>query len=151
MIAISSLYLLAPLKTQIYDLLHGFSHSLSLEDHHGQPHHDDDHTHNEDHDHGFLSPHSATEKHHHGEEGHNDDHTHELLSFLSSVFDTDNGQDNDEKYLFASEYDKHILPHKSEGQTSFFIIEESKIWSYTEKVYGYCLEIKAPPPKVVLT
>ncbi|WP_158655171.1 hypothetical protein [Flavivirga eckloniae] len=145
----SFLYILSPLQTQLYKLLHKISHHLALENHHEEKHTETSHHHH--HDHIFLSKFSLSEKHHHDEKEHATHHTHEFLSFLSSIFDTDSQKNDTEKHLLDNKLDKHILPEKRIGQKQFSLVMSSIIWFYEARIISRELDVNIPPPKTTLT
>ncbi|MDO5979463.1 hypothetical protein [Flavivirga spongiicola] len=143
----SFIYILSPLQTQVYRLLHKISHHLVLENHHKEKHSDD----NNHHDHMFLSNFSFSEKHHHNKKEHAEHHTHEFLSFISSIFYMGHTQNDTEKHPLDIKLDKHILPKKRIDQEQFSLVMRSIIWFYDSRITSCELDVNIPPPKTTST
>lgn len=138
-------YILSPVQTQIYSLLHKISHQLVSENHHNEERKVNNH--NVRHDHEFLSSHSSENKHHHGKKEPKTNHSHELLSFLSAVFKTENSQNDKGKQFFEVKLDKHILPNKRISQEQFTLITTPQTWFYNLKTDSLGLDVITPPPQ----
>ena len=145
-------YVLSPIHKEVYSFIHSISHHIESNSNVKELNHQHNQNKvNHHHEHSFTSHHVVE-----NEESHHDieveqNHAHELLSFLSSVFTSNDSQNNSEKQIVETKLDKHIIPIRIINPEELPSITQLTIWFYSLKIDQMGYEVNTPPPKSFIT
>lgn len=142
-------YMLSPLQTQVYKLLHHISHELTENSHHDTE--IEHHHHTDKHQHDFIEATVKKENHQHSLEKTTLNHSHEWLEFFGNTFKINDNKSQKNNPVTEITLDKHTIPNFASFSSEIIEINTSKRWFYHLNKDSLGLDTTTPPPKFFYT